>query len=161
MNNSVKKQKEIKMTKKGYKKLEKELKKRQTKTRKEIAKQLAEAADFGDRSENAAYTQAVEERDANEARIAELQELLANAEIVEKDKGNKDQAVSVGDTVTLKVNRKKHEYEIVGAGEGDISKGKLAIDSPIGEAISGKKKGEKAKVEAPIGTLKLKIVEIS
>lgn len=149
------------MTRDGYKKLKRELKQRKGKIRKEIAKQLAAAADFGDRSENVAYSAAVEERDANELRISELEEVLSNAKVVKKDVGNKDNSVSVGDKVELKVNGKTHNYEMVGAGEGDVSDGKLAMDSPIGEAIAGKKVGETASVEAPIGELKIKVVKIS
>lgn len=148
------------MTKKGHRKLKKELKERTSKTRKEIAKRLTAAADFGDRSENAAYSAAVEERDANESRIAELEEILSNAVIVKEDKGNKDNKTSVGDKVTLLINGKKHKYEVVGAGEGSIPEGKLSVDSPIGKAIVGKTVGDSAVVEAPIGTLKIKIKKI-
>ena len=148
------------MTKEGYEKLETELTERKEKRRKKIAKKLAQAAEFGDRSENASYSAAMEERDANEARIGEIEEMLSDVFIVKEDKCNKDCAVSVGDKVTLSINGKEGEYDMVGAGEGDMTKCKLSADSPIGLAVFGKKEGESAKVDAPIGKMKIRILRI-
>lgn len=150
----------IHLTKEGQKELQKELNMRIKVLRKEIAKKIAAAADFGDRSENAAYSSALEERDANEARILELETILNNAVIVKEDKGNKDRVVSIGDNVTLSINGKIQEYKIVGTGSADPSKNELSADSPIGKAILGKRKGEEAEVEAPLGKIKIRIKKI-
>jgi len=158
--NTVQKRAQVKMTKEGYERLENELIERTEKTRKKIAKQLAQAAEFGDRSENVSYSSAMEERDANETRIGEIKEMLSDVVIVKEDKCNKDCAVSVGDKVTLSINGKEDNYEMVGAGEGDMTKSKLSADSPIGLAILGKLAGASAKVEAPIGKMKIKIIKI-
>ena len=158
--NNIKKQTEIQMTKETLRKLKKELRERKRRTRKEIAKEIGIAADFGDRSENAAYSVAIEKRNTNESRIVELAEMISNAIIMKKDKGNKDRVVSLGDKVALKINGKTEEYEIVSAGEGDLSHGQLPTDSPIGMAITGKRKGEKATVDAPIGNLEITIVDV-
>lgn len=148
------------MTKEGFKKLEQELLERKEKTRKKIAKKLSAAAEFGDRSENASYTAAMEERDTNESRIAELEAILSDVLIVREDKGNKDSVVSVGDKVELSIDGKSKEYEIVGASEGDTEKGKLSAGSPIGMAVMGRSAGETAKVETPLGKMKVKVVKV-
>lgn len=159
--NTVQKRVQVKMTKAGFEKLQGELTERKEKTRMKIAKKLSQAAEFGDRSENVSYSSAMEERDANEARISELEAMLSDVVIVKEDKHNKDCTVSVGDTVTLSINGKEGKYEMVGAGEGDMPKCKLSADSPIGLAILGKKEGESAKVDAPIGKMNIKITKIS
>lgn len=158
--NNIQKRVQVKMTKEGYKKLEQELKERKEKRRKKIAKKLASAAEFGDRSENASYSAAMEERDANEARILEIENMLSDVVIVKEDKNNRDSVVSVGDKVELSVNNKCSDYEMVGASEGNMEECKLSADSPIGMAVLGKRAGETAKVETPMGKMKVKVIRV-
>jgi|UniRef100_A0A7C5UTX3 transcription elongation factor GreA len=149
----------IHLTPDGKKRIQNELKQR-LKLRKEIAKKIEQTASFGDRSENASYSSALEERDLNEARIAELENILENCIVVREDKGNKDRVVSVGDRIVLSINGRKAEYKISGTGTADPTKNELSIDSPIGRAIHGKRVGDTVSVEAPLGKIKVKIEKI-
>lgn len=149
-------------TKEGYDKLQSELKNLKTKARKEIAAKLTEAKEYGDLSENAAYQNAMEQRDLNEARIAELEEMLANAKIVKTDDNNKDGKVSVGDKVVLEAqDGGKLDFEIVGAGESDIVAKKFNANSPLVSAILGRKKGDSVEIALPAGKKTYKIVSVN
>lgn len=137
-------------TKEGYKKLKEELERLKNKVRLEIAAKLNEAKEYGDLSENAAYQAAMEQRDMNEAKIAELEEALANAIIVKTDIKNKDGVVSVGDKVVIEDEAGNIlDFEIVGTGETDIVAKKFNANSPLVSAILGKKVGQKVKINLP------------
>jgi transcription elongation factor GreA len=149
-------------TKEGFEKLQTELKNLKTKARKEIAAKLTEAKEYGDLSENAAYQNAMEQRDLNEARIAELEEMLANAKIVKTDENNKDGKVSLGDKVVLEsADGMKLDFEIVGAGESDIVGKKFNANSPLVSAILGRKKGDSVEIALPAGKKTYKIVSVN
>jgi len=149
-------------TKEGYAKLAEELEMLKTDTRKEIGQRLAEAKEYGDLSENAAYQTAMEQRDLNEARIAELEEMLNNAHVVKTDSNNKDGKVSLGDTVVLQDNEgNKLDFQIVGTGESDIVNKKFNANSPLVAGIMGHKKGDTVDILLPTGKKQYKIVSVN
>lgn len=133
-------------TKEGYEKLSDELEHLKNIVRLDIAKKLNEATEFGDLSENAAYHTAMEERDLNEGKIAELEEILANAKVVKGTKGNGE--VGMGSKVVLESSEgSKLDFEIVGMGETDLVAKKFNAESPLVSAVMGKKKGEMVSIK--------------
>jgi transcription elongation factor GreA len=150
--------KNIQLTKTGFEKLKQELEELKTKTRDEVLKRLNQARSMGDLSENSAYSSAKEELNLVEGRIAELEEILKNAKIVEEIKDKT--TVQVGSSVVVEINGKKEKFEIVGEFEADPLNKKLSHTSPIGKALVGKKIGEWVEVEVPAGKIRYKIVEI-
>lgn len=124
----------------------------------EIADKIANARDYGDLSENAEYDAAREEQGLLESRIAEIEDILMNAEII---KGGSRTKVALGSTVELKTNGKTVTYSIVGPVEADPLEGKISDESPIGEALLGKKVGEHAVITTPKGEIDYEIVKIS
>jgi len=150
--------KKIQLTKNGFEKLKQELEELKTKTKEEVLKRLNQARSMGDLSENSAYSSAKEELNLVEGRIAELEEILKNAQIVEENQ-NKN-TVQVGSSVLVEINGKIEKFEIVGEFEADPLNKKLSHTSPIGKALTGKKVGDWVEVEVPAGKIKYKIVEI-
>lgn len=122
-----------------------------------IADKIAEARDFGDLSENAEYDSAREEQGLVESRIAEIEDILLNAEIIKAPKGSK---VSLGSKVELKTGKKTVAYTIVGPVEADPLEGKISNESPIGLALMGKKVGDIAVITTPKGDIQYEIVKI-
>ena len=153
--------KEIILTPEGYKKLQEEIEHLSTTRRLEIAERIKVAREFGDIAENAEYDSAKNDQAHLEARIAVLEERLANSRVVTK-KEIRSGEVSVGTKVRLKDmgSNKTVEYHIVGSAEANPAELKLSNESPVGKAIMGKKKGEVVEVSAPRGALKFKIMEI-
>lgn len=145
------------ITTEGKKELEAELETLKNR-RGDIADKIAEARDFGDLSENAEYDSAREEQGILETRIAEIEDILMNAEIIKGSKGN---SVHLGSTVELKTGGKKVSYKIVGPVEADPLEGKISNESPIGVALMDKKVGEKAKITTPKGEIVYTIEAIS
>lgn len=115
--------------------------------RSEIAEKIANARDYGDLSENAEYDAAREEQAMLETRIAELEDILKNADII---KPTKSSTIRVGSTVHLQ-NGKKVSYQVVGPVEADPLEGKISNESPIGAALMGKKVGDKVTITTPKG----------
>jgi transcription elongation factor GreA len=115
--------------------------------RSEIAEKIANARDYGDLSENAEYDAAREEQAMLETRIAELEDILKNADIIKPTKSN---TIKVGSTVHLK-NGKKVTYQVVGPVEADPLEGKISNESPIGAALIGQKVGDKVTITTPRG----------
>lgn len=148
----------IKLTKKGFENLQKELGILMEEKRPKMVKRLAEARAEGDLSENSDYTAAREELEFLDGRIAELEGVIKRAEVI-KGNGTNDQ-VSVGTKVTVGVNGEKHTYNIVGAWEADPQEKKISHTSPLGQALVGKKVGHKVEVEAPAGRITYKILKI-
>ncbi len=135
------------LTLEGKRELEAELAELKPK-RADIAEKIAAARDFGDLSENAEYDSAREEQGLLETRIAEIEDILKNAELIEP--GKADGTVKVGSTVELN-NGKTVVYQIVGPVEADPLEGKVSNESPIGAALLGKKAGDKATIKTPKG----------
>jgi transcription elongation factor GreA len=153
--------KEVILTAEGYEKLKDEIEYLSNDRRRDIADRIRIAREFGDIAENAEYDAAKNEQAHLEARIALLEERLANARVVTK-KEIKTGEVSVGTKVRLrdvKAN-KTVEYHIVGSAEANPAENKLSNESPVGKAIMGRKKGETVEVAAPRGKLKFKIMDI-
>lgn len=123
----------------------------------EIAEKIAAARDLGDLSENADYDTARDEQGQAESRIAEIEDILQNAEIIAAKKTGK---VIVGSKVDLKNGSKKVSYKIVGPVEADPIEGKVSNVSPIGKALLGKKVGEHIEIKTPKGTTKYTIEKI-
>lgn len=145
-------------TKEGFQKLKEQLERLKTETRLEIAAKLNEASEFGDLSENAAYQAAMELRDMNENKIAELEDVLANAKVVKSSSASKD-SISLGTKVKLEDNNGIIiEFEIVGTGETDLQAKKFNADSPLVSAVLGKKKGDEVEISLPSGKNVYKII---
>lgn len=125
----------------------------------EIADAIKTARELGDLAENSEYQAAMAEKDRNEARASELENILANVEIIKKPRG--DNKVQLGSLVKLKGDGKAREFQIVGTVEADPLSGKISDESPIGQALIGKKEGESVEIITPTDTAKFKIVEIS
>ena len=123
----------------------------------EVADKIAEARDYGDLSENADYDTARENQAVIETRIAEIEDILANAEIIKASKGSR---VTVGSTIELKSSGKTFTYTLVGPVEADPLEGKISNESPIGIALMGKKVGETATITTPKGEVAYEIVKI-
>ena len=119
---------------------------------------VARARDFGDLSENAEYHAAKEELSFIEGRIEELEGIVGRAKVV-TSKGKGD-SVDIGCKVTVTVGGKEHPYEIVGEWEADPLKKKISHTSPLGQALTGKKKGENVEFEAPAGKVIYQIKKI-
>ena len=149
-----------KLTKAGYKKLQDELKYLVGEAREEVKRQLAEARAQGDLSENADYDAARGKQAEVEGRIKEIENILANAEIIEEGKTS-TKKVGLGSTVTIKFvdNGKEVSYMIVGTVESDPVNGKISNSCPLGEALVGKTVGDVVEVKA-IKTYKVEIVKI-
>ncbi len=153
--------KDVLLTPEGYEKLKQEIEFLRGDKRREIADRIRVAREFGDIAENAEYDDAKNEQAMLEHKIAQLEDRLLNAKVI--DKGDIDTSVvSIGATVRLKdVDANQTvEYHIVGSAEANPSEQKLSNESPVGKAIMGRKKGETVEVTAPRGALKFKILDI-
>jgi len=142
----------IPMTDAGYTTLEVELKHRQQVERPRIIQQITDARTHGDLSENAEYHAAKESQSLNEGRIAELEDKLARAEVIDVSKLSGD-TIKFGATVTLvdEDTDEKRVWQIVGEPEADAKKGKISITSPLARALVGKTKGVSVEVVTPGG----------
>ncbi|MET6998561.1 transcription elongation factor GreA [Chitinophaga defluvii] len=139
-----------------------ELTQLKTKGRSEIAKAIAEAREKGDLKENAEYDAAKEAQGMHEARIAVLENAIATARIVEADSIDTSKvSILCKVTITNMANKKTFTYQIVSEQEADLKAGKISSTSPIGKGLLGKQIGEVADVQAPNGTLKFKIEDIT
>lgn len=153
--------KTIKVTEDGLLKLKNELETLKTQGRTDIAEKIKVARGYGDLSENSEYDEAKNEQAKIEARIAEIEAMLKNVEIIE-DIGGDSQTVVIG--VKVKVLdiefEEECDYLVVGSTEADPMNGKISDDSPLGKALLGKAIGDEVIVDAPAGELKFKILEI-
>lgn len=147
------------LTPAGKLELEKELEELKSR-RGLIAQKIADARDYGDLSENAEYSEARNEQAQVESRISEIEEILQNASII-KPSGKKN-AVGLGVTVDLhhSETKKKVSYTIVGSVEADPLEGKISDESPIGQALMGKKVGDKVSIVTPSGNVGYEIAAI-
>lgn len=152
----------IYLTEEGLKKLQNELNHLKNVERPSISKQIAEARDKGDLSENAEYDAAKDAQGMLELKISKLEEELSNARILDESKIDASK-VSVLSKVKLKNlgNNQVLNYILVAEKEADLKSGKLSVTSPIGKGLLGKKIGEVAEIAVPSGTLKLEIISIS
>jgi transcription elongation factor GreA len=153
--------KEVLLTPEGYEKLKEEIQFLTTDKRREVAERIKHAREFGDISENSEYDDAKNEQAMLEQKIAQLQERLAGARLIEAEDVPKG-VVAVGTRVRLRdIDAKETiEYTIVGSPEANPAERKLSNESPVGKAIMGRKKGETVEVAAPRGSLKFKIMDV-
>ena len=145
----------------GLKKLEDELHDLKVNKRKEVAGKIKEAREQGDLSENAEYDAAKDEQRDIEARIEELEKILKNAEVVVEEEVDLDK-ISVGCQIKIVDLEDNSEltYKIVGSTEANSLKGKISNESPLGKSLLGAKVGDVVTVEAPMGELQYKVLEI-
>ena len=149
--------KQFHLTAEGVKELEKE-QAELIAERGAIAERIKTAREFGDLSENAEYSAARQEQEKNESRIAEIDNILKNVEVIKQPK-HKD-IVELGNTVELKGKSDK-KFTIVGSVEANPMEGKISDESPIGQALLGKKLGEKVEIKTPAETASYTIKSIS
>jgi transcription elongation factor GreA len=151
----------VPMTMEGYRKLEVELHRLKSEERPRIIQQIADAREHGDLSENAEYHAAKDAQGLNEAKVAELEDKIARAEIIDPSKLS-GTSVKFGATVTLEDedSGEKVKYKIVGEDEADLRDGKISISSPIARALIGKSKGDSAEVTTPRGARNYDILKV-
>ena len=151
----------VPMTVDGYKRLEEELHRLKSEERPRIIQAIAEARSHGDLSENAEYHAAKEAQGLNEARVAELEDKIGRAEIVDTSKLS-GSTIKFGATVTLvdEDTEEKVTYKIVGDLEADVRAGKISISSPIARALIGKAKGDTAEVTTPKGARSYEVLKV-
>ena len=150
------------LTPDGYEKLRKELEHMKKVKRKQLSRAIGEARSHGDISENAEYDAAKEAQGLNEKRIAELENKLAFAHIIDDSMMSKDE-VLIGATVKLKDidSGEDLEYKLVAEEEADYSQNKISVSSPVGTGLLNHKKGDKVEINVPGGVLRYKIVQIA
>ena len=146
------------ITPKGLEKIKKELDYLKNTERKNIAQRLKKAVAYGDLSENADYSQAREDQTMLEKRIAELEDMIKNAVVINKRYNTG--YIQIGSKVRVKSDSKTMNFEIVGAQEADPSKGKISCESPLGKALLNKMKGDIIDVKLPRREVRYKVLEV-
>ena len=153
--------KEYKITSLRLADLERELNYLKTTREREVAAMIAEARSYGDLSENSEYDAAKNEQAKLYGRIAEIEDILSHAVIIE-DENEATGRVGLGCTVTVEdANGTRFVYRITGSQEANPMEGKLSDDSPFGRAVVGKSAGESFTVNAPAGSYEMKVVSVS
>lgn len=155
-------QKQMLYTPDGYKELVEELNYLKTVRREEIKNDIAVARSFGDLSENAEYDEARNEQARTEARIKELENLIENAVVVDEDEIDTS-VVSLGSVVRVRdeADGEEIEYSLVGSNEANPLIGKISDQSPVGKKLMGTREGAVIAVDAPAGTITLKVLSVS
>jgi len=152
------------ITKDGLKKLEEELVYLKDTKRKDVAARIKEAISYGDLSENSEYEEAKNEQAFVEGRILELEDMIKHAKIIKDSAGKSGVTVQIGTTVHLKnLTKEKSEedvYTIVGSTEADPFDGKISNESPVGNALLDKSKGDVVTVHVPAGKVEYKIIKL-
>ncbi len=147
------------LTKQGVEELQAELKELIAQ-RSVIADRIKTAREFGDLGENMEYTAARQDQERNESRVAEIEHILKNVQVITAPKG--DSKVVLGSTIRLKSeDGKTKEFQVVGTVEADPLNGKISDESPIGKALMGKKEGDEVEIKTPVETATYKIDDIS
>lgn len=150
------------MTEEGYKKMLEEITFLETVKRPEISRQIAEARDKGDLSENAEYDAAKEAQGLLEMKIAQLKDKVANARMIDDTKLN-THTVQILNKVKIKntKNNAVMQYMLVSESEANLKEGKIAVSTPIGKGLLGKKVGDIAEIQVPSGIMTFEIIDIS
>ncbi|MBI2642590.1 MAG: transcription elongation factor GreA [Candidatus Wildermuthbacteria bacterium] len=146
------------ITKEGLEKLKKELEYLKSVKQKELVERLRRAIALGDLSENFDYHNAREEQDLLDHRVAEIEDIIATSRIAPQKNGNN--IVQIGSQVTVKNNGETLVFTITGSAEANPMENKISVESPLGLALLGKKKGDKAQVQTPSGQVSYTILEI-
>ena len=149
-------------TKEGLQKLKDELSELKTKGRSDMAKQIAEARDKGDLSENAEYDAAKEAQGLLELKISKLEKVVGNARIIDESSIDTSK-VSILSTVKIKNKKNNMEvkYQLVAEEEADLKSGKISVQSPIGKGLLGKRKGDLATIKVPAGDIEFEVIDIT
>ncbi len=150
------------MTEEGLRKLQEDIRELESVQRPEISRQIADARDKGDLSENAEYDAAKEAQGMLEAKISQLKTLLFSARLIDESTIGTDE-VRIMNKVTIKNLKTKKEmtYMLVSESEADLRSGKIAVNTPIALGLLGKKVGDVAEIEVPSGTITFEIMDIS
>ncbi len=149
-------------TEEGLKKIREELKELKTKGRANMAKQIQEAREKGDLSENAEYDAAKEAQGMLEKKISEMEAKVSNAKVIDKDKLDASKIMLLSNVALENIqNGNKINYQVVPEAEADVKAKKISVSSPIGKGLLGKKVGEVAEIAVPSGMIKFKILDIS
>lgn len=149
------------MTEEGYKKLMDEINELQSVKRPEISRQIAEARDKGDLSENAEYDAAKEAQGLLEMKIAQLKDLVANARIIDNSQLNTE-TIQILNKVKIRnvKNGAEMVYMIVSESEANLKEGKIAVNTPIAQGLLGKGVGDKVEIKVPSGLMTFEVVDI-
>ena len=150
------------MTAEGLRKLKDDLIRLESVERPEISRQIAEARDKGDLSENAEYDAAKEAQGILEGKIAQLKSLIATARIIDESTISTDE-IQIMNKVTIKNLKTKKDmtYTLVSESEADLKSGKIAVNTPIAQGLLGKKVGDKVDIQVPSGMLSFEVLDIS
>ncbi len=150
------------LTDEGLKAYEEELEQLKTVKRKEIAEKIKVALSFGDLSENSEYDEAKNDQAILEARIAQIEEILKNATIIDESELN-NELIHIGSVVKLRDCEfdEEVEYQIIGSNEANPFEGKLSDESPVGAALLGHRVGDTVEVDTPDGMIRFVVLEIS
>ncbi|MBK5722669.1 transcription elongation factor GreA [Dysgonomonas sp. Marseille-P4677] len=150
------------MTEEGYKKLKEDIATLENVERPAISKQIAEARDKGDLSENAEYDAAKEAQGLLEAKIAQLKNLMANARLINEDAIGTD-FVQILNKVTIRntKNNQQMTYTLVAESEANLKEHKIAVNTPVAQGLMGKKVGDIAEIKVPSGIMSFEILNIS
>lgn len=150
------------MTEEGLRKLKEELVHMESIQRPEISRQIAEARDKGDLSENAEYDAAKEAQGMLEGKIAQLKSLIATARVIDESAISTDE-IQIMNKVTIKNLKTKKDmtYMLVSESEADLKSGKIAVNTPIAQGLLGKKVGDKVDIQVPSGMLSFEVLDIS
>ena len=150
------------MTREGYNKLVEEVNFLESEKRPAISKQIAEARDKGDLSENAEYDAAKEMQGIVEAKIAQLKSLISNARLIDESRISTD-SVQIMNKVTIRntKNNQKMVYTLVSESEANLKESKIAVNTPIGKGLLGKKIGDIAEIKVPSGLMSFEIIDIA
>lgn len=149
------------LTPERLREIESEVRELKTTGRKEMANTIAEARSFGDLSENAEYDAAKDAQGLMELKISKMEDLLSRAQIIDASNLPNDEVHILSKVKVLNLNNSKEfEYLLVSPEEADFQKGKIALTSPVGKALMGKKLGENVEAQVPAGMIKFKILSI-
>ena len=153
-------QRQTYLTPEGFKSLEQELEHLKTARRKEVAARIRKASESGGTVDNAEYDQSKNEQAFVEGRITDLETIVSNAVVASKKDRSSD-AVAFGSSVKVVTDQgAKRRYKVVGSTEADPLRGKISMESPVGQALMDSKVGDKVEVQAPSGVVTLTILEI-
>ena len=152
---------QVLITKQGLKKLEAELLELRTAKRAEVAEQIREAQELGMAQVDGQYEDAKNQQAFLEGRIQEIEKMLESAELIDEKAAKGSKEIRVGSTVSLKTKGGKSQtYQLVGPAEADPTQGRISHKSPVGEALIGRKRGDKVKVAAPAGNVEMTVVSV-
>jgi transcription elongation factor GreA len=149
------------LTPERLREIESEVRELKTTGRKEMANTIAEARSFGDLSENAEYDAAKDAQGLMELKISKMEDLLSRAQIIDASNLPNDEVHILSKVKVMNLNNSKEfEYLLVSPEEADFQKGKIALTSPVGKSLMGKKLGETVEAQVPAGMIKFKILSI-